>query len=316
MSNGHILMIIGIPSSGKSTYARKFVDSGYYRLNRDKEGGSLDNLIKKMEYKYNSKGVNHFVLDNTYTTLDSRKTVLEWAHENDFNIDCRWIDIDVGDALYNASKRMIDKFGELLMPKEIKSSKDPNVYPPIVIYKYRKSFEPPSFFEGFSKVAKIKFKRRPFGNEYKNKALLLDYDGTLRTTKSGNIYPKEPNDIEIMPKRKEVLEEYQNLGYILLGISNQSGIAKGDLSSEQSEECFNKTNELLGISIDYRYCPHRPFPLQCYCRKPSPGLGVEFIENYKLNPQKCIMVGDLKTDETFAKRCGFQFREQAEFFNS
>ncbi|MGV9172310.1 MAG: HAD hydrolase-like protein [Promethearchaeia archaeon] len=51
-----------------------------------------------------------------------------------------------------------------------------------------------------------------------------------------------------------------------------------------------------------------------YCRKPIPGLGVELILDYKLNPSKTIMVGDLKSDLTFAERCGFQFRSSENFF--
>jgi phosphoglycolate phosphatase-like HAD superfamily hydrolase len=45
-----------------------------------------------------------------------------------------------------------------------------------------------------------------------------------------------------------------------------------------------------------------------------PGFGALLIVKYNLNPADCIMVGDYKTDETFAKRCGFQYVDQAEFF--
>lgn len=79
-------------------------------------------------------------------------------------------------------------------------------------------------------------------------------------------------------------------------------------------ECFQKTNELLGLEIDYKFCPHRAYPQVCYCRKPMPGLGVIFIEEYKLNPTKCIMVGDMKTDNTFADRCGFKYIPARHFF--
>ena len=50
------------------------------------------------------------------------------------------------------------------------------------------------------------------------------------------------------------------------------------------------------------------------CFKPMPGMGAEFIEKYKLNPSECIMVGDMTSDKTFAKRCGFQFMDAEEFF--
>ena len=41
---------------------------------------------------------------------------------------------------------------------------------------------------------------------------------------------------------------------------------------------------------------------------------MEFIVKYKLDPKKVIMVGDYKSDETFAKRCGFQYEDANKFF--
>lgn len=46
-----------------------------------------------------------------------------------------------------------------------------------------------------------------------------------------------------------------------------------------------------------------------------PGLGVELIEDYKLDPKQCIMVGDFNSDKTFAKRCGFKFVHSTQFFS-
>jgi histidinol-phosphate phosphatase family protein len=254
-------------------------------------------------------------MDNTYSTNLSRKSVMDWAKANQFEVDCKWIDLDIGDALYNASKRMIEKYGKLLSPEEIKEINDNSIYPPVVIYKYRKSFEVPSSYEGFHNIRKVKFSRKLDKSIYVNKALILDYDGTLRITKSGEKSPKSLDDIKILPNRKEILKKYQDEGYILLGASNQSFITKNELTLEEVTDCFEKTNELLGLDIDYRFCPHRAYPQVCYCRKPMPGLGVVFIEKYKLNPYKCIMIGDRKSDKTFAERCNFKYIPAEVFFN-
>ena len=312
--NGNITLIIGYPASGKTLHARSFEKSGYRRLNRDKIGRKLYDLVKHLEQLYINQGIAKFVMDNTYATIQSRNVVIQWAHKHDFEINCIWIDLDVGDALYNASKRLIDKFGKLLMPEEIKEYKDPAVYPPVVIYKNRKIFEKPSIQEGFHHLKRIQFSRIMDLTKYTNRAILFDYDGTLRKSKSGEKYPKTPDDIEILPNRMEILKKYRDEGYLLLGVSNQSFISKNELTIDQAEKCFTKTNELLGIEIDYKYCPHRAYPQVCYCRKPMPGMGVEFIEKYKLNPAKCIMVGDMKTDNTFAIRSGFEYIPAKKFF--
>ena len=310
-----IILIIGYPASGKTEAAKKYVDQGYYRLNRDELGGKLDDLVNHLENLYKNEGITNFVMDNTYSTRRSRESVIRWARENNFEIECQWIDLDIGDALYNAVRRMIDTYGKMLSPVEIRKVEDVGVYPPVVIYKIRKAFEEPIIDEGFSEVVKVHFKRNLDLSEYNNKAIILDYDGTLRKTKSGDQYPKTPEDVEILPNRRETLKRYLEKGYLLLGASNQSFISKKVMTEEQAIECFEKTNELLGVKIDYKFCPHPAYPQICYCRKPMPGMAVEFIEKYKLDPSKCLMVGDSKTDKTFASRSGFQYRKPEDFFS-
>jgi HAD superfamily hydrolase (TIGR01662 family) len=309
-----IILIIGYPASGKTETAKAYIDQGYYRLNRDEIGGKLDDLVKHLEDLYKNKNVINFVMDNTYSTLQSRKSVIQWAHNNNFDIECQWIDLDIGDALYNAVQRMINAYGKMLSPVQIRKCKDLGVYPPVVIYKIRKAFEAPTVEEGFHNVVKVPFKRKIDKSMYFNKAIILDYDGTLRGTKSGENYPKTPNDVEILPNRTETLKEYIKKGYLLLGASNQSFVSKKVMTEKQAIECFEKTNELLGVKIDYKFCPHAAYPQICYCRKPMPGMAVEFIERYKLDPSKCIMVGDSKTDKTFVSRCGFQYSKPKDFF--
>jgi HAD superfamily hydrolase (TIGR01662 family) len=310
-----IILIIGYPASGKTVAAKRYVDQGYYRLNRDEIGGKLDDLVNHLENLYKNDGTTNFVMDNTYSTRQSRKSVIRWARDNIFEIECHWIDLDIGDALYNAVQRMINSYGKMLSPDQIKKCKDLGVYPPVAIYKIRKSFEEPNVEEGFSKIVKVPFKRKLDKSVYSNKAIVLDYDGTLRKTKSGERYPKTPNDVELLPNRTETLKRYLEEGYLLLGASNQSFISKKVITEEQAIECFEKTNSLLGVKIDYKFCPHPAYPQICYCRKPMPGMAVEFIEKYKLDPSKCVMVGDSKTDKTFASRSGFQFSKPDDFFN-
>src|SRR5499427_4359132 len=183
---------------------------------------------------------------------------------------------------------------------------------PAVLFAYRKDYEPPSTSEGFIEVTNVPFVRRPTG--YKNKALWLDYDGCLRRSRSGKKWPTDPDDVETLVGRSEVLKEFVKAGFLLLGASNQSAIAKGELTAAVAEECFRRTNEMLGVDIEIGYCPHRVPPITCYCRKPMPGMGVHWLEKYKLDNRRVVMVGDMTTDRTFAARCGVQFCDCEEFF--
>lgn len=318
-----IVIIMGYQAAGKSTIVGQYESQGYTRVNRDNLGGNLAKLNEHVE-RLMATGVDKFVLDNTYGTKDSRQAVLDMARRHGFTVKCVWLTTSLEDAQYNASYRLLDKFfsddpirfkiHEVLGPDFAKVGKDQCCVPAIAQYAYRKSFQEPSVSEGFSAVEKVAFQRSPFPANYRNKAVILDYDGTLRVCKSGKKYPTEPSDVEVLPGRREVLQSYVKKGYLLLGASNQSGIEKGALSEDAAVACFEQTNNLLGLDIAYQYCPHHSFPIRCYCRKPLPGMGVYLIEEHMLDPSQCIMVGDSTSDKTFAKRCGFKFMSPEEFF--
>lgn len=284
----------------------------HQRLNRDQLGGKLKNLPAKLDSLL-QRGITDVVLDNTYATIESRAGVIEVCRKHKIDCECVWLDTSIEDAQVNACTRMIQKYGSIFDPKAIDGN-DPNIFPIAALYSYRKRFEKPTMAEGFITVDRVKFvRKRP--TKYKNKAIILDYDGTLRTSNGPNPWPENITEVNILPKRITKLSEYVAEGYHLLGASNQSAIAKGTLDAKTAKACFERTNMLLGFNIDYMFCPHKVPPITCYCRKPGPAMGVHFIEKYRLDPAQCIMVGDQRSDETFANRCGFQYQDQAEFFS-
>jgi HAD superfamily hydrolase (TIGR01662 family) len=150
--------------------------------------------------------------------------------------------------------------------------------------------------------------------KYTNKALILDFDDTLRFSIGPNKWPEKPDQVRLLPNRIQRLKEYQSLGYMLLGASNQSSISKG-LPEVDAIACYDETLRLLGINIEYIYCPHRSSPVSCYCRKPMPGMGVYWIVKHKLKADDCIMVGDAQSDKDFADKCGFNFYSADDFFS-
>jgi D-glycero-D-manno-heptose 1,7-bisphosphate phosphatase len=305
------IIVCGYPASGKSSLTKELVKQGFVPLNRDTEGGSVIDLLPKMEsFLQNGKKV---VLDNLFASVESRKPFVELAHKLQVPISCQVMGTSFEDASFNAVQRMIELTGKFPSQEDIKKSKHPNIFPIVVLFKYKKEHQKPTVQEGFTQVETIKFQRRE--PAFTNKAVILDYDGTLRECLGGNgKYPVLPEQIEIKPRRTEILQRYQKDGYILLGCSNQSGIAKGDLTYQQCQKLFDQTNSLLGLDIPVSFCPHQSAPPVCYCRKPQVGHGVEMIHKYQLDRKQCLFVGDMKSDETFSKRCGFQYVDQAEFF--
>jgi D-glycero-D-manno-heptose 1,7-bisphosphate phosphatase len=106
-------------------------------------------------------------------------------------------------------------------------------------------------------------------------------------------------------------------GFHLIGVSNQSGITKGTVTVERVDEIFERTRQLIGYSEEefpIMYCPHQSMPVTCFCRKPQSGMAMEAIMKLKLDPEECIMVGDLKTDEQMAKRLNIAYIDVNDFW--
>jgi HAD superfamily hydrolase (TIGR01662 family) len=305
-----IILILGPQASGKSTYVKAYVDKGYVRLNRDTEGGSMSGLLAKMKGVMVS-GAN-IVLDNVFATAADRKPFIEAAKFKQYGVRAVVMMATIEECQYNVCQRMIRSTGKLLGPDDFKASKDPGVFPPAVLFKYRKEAQLPRSEEGFTSIDFVPFKRE-YASDFTNKAIILDKDGTLTECISGGKFPCHADDVRVLKGRGEKLKEFEKQGYKLLGVSNQSGVAKG-MTTNQLALILARTNTLLGVDIDWLYCPHKIPPVVCYCRKPGVGLLVVFVEQYKLDVNQCTVVGDMKTDETAAKRCSMNFVLANTFF--
>lgn len=307
-----IVLVIGYNGGGKTTFTEKNFPT-YHRINRDSLGGKLKDLPEVLD-KVLTKGPTDVVMDNTYADVESRKGVIECAKKHNVPIRCVWLTTSFEDAQYNACLRQIRKHGRLCTVEEMKSGKDPNMFPPVAIFGYRTRFQEPTVKEGFVSVEEVPFVRYD-DPSYTQKALILDYDDTLRDREGGG-FPRAVSEIRLLPGRTEKLQEYKDKGYILLGVSNQSGVHKGTITHQDAVDCFEHTNKLVGHEIEYHFCPHRSQPIECFCRKPHSGRGVYLIEKHKLNRHESIFVGDQTTDKTFAARCGFQYFHPDSFFRN
>ncbi|MFO0814863.1 MAG: aldo/keto reductase [Gemmatales bacterium] len=315
-SSGEIVLLMGIQGAGKSELVAGYVERGYVRLNRDMLGGKLDDLIPRMHALIQS-GQRQIVLDNTYPTRLSRAPVIAAGRAHGLPVICRWLNTSMTDARINVVLRMIGRYGRPLGPDEMKAyaKTDPNLPPPAALKRYAESFEEPQLDEGFAHVEAVQFVRRRDEN-HKQKALFLDVDGTLRKTKSGEIYPRHADDVVLLPHRQAVLQWYVDQGYRLFFVSNQSGIASGKVTQSAAESAFVRTAELLKLPVtEIAYCPHPAFPVGCYCRKPGPGMGVYLIQKHQLAIEHLVVVGDMKSDADFAASLGARYEDGEEFFS-
>jgi hypothetical protein len=278
---------------------------GFGRLNRDEAGGTLRDLLPGLDRAI-AAGATRLVLDNTYVSRKSRAPVIHAARKHGLPVRCIWLAASVEDAQVNVATRMVAKYGRLLGPEELReaSKRDTAVFPPMVLFRFQRELEPPDPSEGFSSIEVVPFERSR-DSSYTGRAVIVWCER-----------PVSADDEATLVERGVVLRRYASEGWRVLGLSWQPAIAAGTATADQVEAGFGRMRELLGVSMEVQYCPHAPGPPVCWCRKPLPGLGVLFIQQYRLDPSKCLYVGNGPQDPGFARRLGFQYREAGEFFVS
>lgn len=149
----------------------------------------------------------------------------------------------------------------------------------------------------------------------KQKAIFLDRDGTINKYVGFLTNIKEFNLIEGVA---EAIKKINSSEYLVIVVTNQPIIARGDSSIEELEEIHKKLETLLGEEGAYLnaiyFCPHHPekgfagerkeYKIECNCRKPKPGMLLEAANNFNIDLTKSWMLGDEEKDVQAGKAAG------------
>ena len=153
------------------------------------------------------------------------------------------------------------------------------------------------------KQVKLCISRR---DQYEEKRVIfIDRDGTLNDIVQGE-YITEPSQIKLIPVVAEALVALRKMGYLIVLITNQPVLARGDLDPNGLAKIHARLDWLLSLSgayLDYKFvCPHHPdkgFPgeveslkIDCCCRKPKTGLLEQAAKIIDINYAGSWMVGD------------------------
>lgn len=132
-----------------------------------------------------------------------------------------------------------------------------------------------------------------------NKAIFLDRDGTLNVEKH---YLYKIEDFEWLPGVMEALRLLQDAGYLLIVVTNQSGIGRGYYTEEdylKLEKWMVETLKIKGINLSAVYhCPHLPdaqmeeYRKDCTCRKPKLGMFHQAIADLDIDVNRSFAIGD------------------------
>lgn len=160
-------------------------------------------------------------------------------------------------------------------------------------------------------------------------AVFLDRDGVIN---KDNGYVSQIDDFEFIEGVIEACLALKEKGYLIVVVTNQSGIARGFFSEEQ----FHTLTEWMdwsmadrGVELDgIYYCPHHSeegqgeFKIDCDCRKPKAGMLLNAIEDLEIDVETSILIGDKVSDlqagiaagvkSNYLVRTGKEITEQGE----
>jgi D-glycero-D-manno-heptose 1,7-bisphosphate phosphatase len=131
-------------------------------------------------------------------------------------------------------------------------------------------------------------------------AVLFDRDGTLVEDVP---YNGDPCLVRPVPGARDALELLRSRNIPLGLVTNQSGVGRGLLTVPQVQRVNTRLAELLGPFDDVRLCPHLPED-RCACRKPAPGMVLDACAALGVQPERCVLIGDIGADIAAAEAAG------------
>ncbi len=149
----------------------------------------------------------------------------------------------------------------------------------------------------------------------RQKAVFLDRDGTVNEYVG---FLRKAEDFRLLPGVAEAIKEIHKKGYLVIIVTNQPVIARGEVTLEGLDEIHRKMETLLGLEgafVDGLYfCPHHPdkgfegerpeYKIVCDCRKPKPGMLLKAATDFNIDLSQSWMVGDGRNDVEAGKNAG------------
>jgi D-sedoheptulose 7-phosphate isomerase len=136
------------------------------------------------------------------------------------------------------------------------------------------------------------------------RAVFIDRDDTIMKDVP---YCNRPEDAIVFKGVPEAIAELNRAGYMVIMITNQSGIARGRLTEDDLSKIHKKLISDIerggGRIDDIFHCPHHPDD-GCGCRKPAAGMGVAAVGRHKIDTRASFMIGNSDADVEFGRSIG------------
>jgi aryl-alcohol dehydrogenase-like predicted oxidoreductase len=278
---GDVVLVMGIPGAGKSRLAEEYADRGYLRLNRDELGGALRAIARALDDSL-AAGVRRVVLDNTYLTRAARSYVVEVANGHGIAARCVWLDTPLAQAQLNLVERLLERFGSLPAPEELReiSRREAGALLPTSQMRTARELEPPGTDEGFVTVEQVAFARAP----------------SLTRSRTG-VFVAAPALQEAGFEQALADGEGPHL------IFDWSPDARPDVL----DGAVVRLSALVAGPVEGAICPHGAGPPRCWCRPPLPGLPLAFARAHGVDPSHSTLIGSRPAHRTLATTLGARY---------
>jgi aryl-alcohol dehydrogenase-like predicted oxidoreductase/predicted kinase len=281
--DAEVVLVMGIPGAGKSRVAEELVARGYLRLNRDERGGSLRDLADALDEAL-SAGARRVVLDNTYLTRSARSHVLDAASRHRAPARCVWLDTPLAQAQMNMVERLLEHFGALPTPDELRATarREPGLHAPTSQVRALRELEPPALDEGWSDIERVPFTRTPPGGRARGgvfvAAAALRQPGWRSALEDAS--PSAPHLVFDWKPDGDVEELASDVAALAAAVSG---------------------------AVESALCPHPGGPPACWCRPPLPGLPLAFARAHAVDPVRSTLVGASPAHGTLATTLGARY---------
>lgn len=286
--DAEVVLLMGVPGSGKSRAAQSYVERGYERLNRDVEGGTLKKLAGLLDERLTA-GAARVVLDNTYVTRASRYDIVRVASAHAATVRCVHLETPLADAQINVIQRMLERFGRVLEPEELdkQARTDAASLAPHAVFRMQRELEPPATDEGFATIERVPFARQNAEGGVAGSFVALATFGADAGALSALLSDTaDASPALVYAWQPDAAEDWLQALHAL--VASVAGVT--------------------GRVVEVAVCSHPGGRPICWCRPPLPAMLLAFAHRHRIALRSSTLIGASTTDAAMARALGTNFR--------
>jgi histidinol-phosphate phosphatase family protein len=261
------------------------------------------------------------------------------VHPNDHPYDSDIVEADAqGISAIHSKRRPEDQYlpnvvnaGALVIERTILALIPPgqhldlasDIFPALTHYGVLRAYRSAEYFKDFGtpdRLARVRLdfetgKPARLARGYRRPAVFLDRDGVINKEVA---HLSDPAQMELIPGAAGGIRRLNEAGFLVIVVTNQSVVARGECDMDVLRLIHNKMETLLGREnawIDALYfCPHHPdkgfagevaeLKANCACRKPKTGMFEQAVQDWNISLSGSYGIGDSRRDVIAARRMG------------